>query len=427
MTRVLVTGVNGFIGAHVLAALDAAGCETIGIVRPGSEFVVRPGARSASLDMNAVNASAWREELEGVDCVVNTAGAFADGIGQSTRVHDLGLEVLIRACEKAGVRRFIHFSALGVDDQLTPFARTKRAGDQTLMASSLDWIILRPSIVLGGPPAGGSALIRGLAALPHLPLDDTQGPIDAVMLDDVIETVVILVTTPTPGHRVLELAGPERLSFEDIVARHRTWLGWRPARRFKTPDWVMDLSFVLGDIAGALGWRTPIRSAGRKELKRGATGDAGLWTATTGIKPRTLESALAQRPSTLQDRRFAQFYCLKPVVFAITAAFWIGTGIISLTIGYDIGVALLREGGMGALSGPSVIAGGWADILIGLGVLFRPTARLALWAAIAISIFYAIAGTLILPRLWEDPIGPMLKIWPILVLNVVALFMVRER
>jgi hypothetical protein len=247
------------------------------------------------------------------------------------------------------------------------------------------------------------------------------------MLDDVVETVVALATAPTPGHRVLELAGPERLSLSEIVARYRAWLGWPPARRFTVPGWLMSLGFALGDVAGALGWRTPVRTAGRLELERGAIGDSGLWTATTGIKPGALNDALARRPSTLQDRRSAQFYFLKPVVIGVTAAFWIGTGLTSLTIGYDIGVRLLEEGGLGAFSGPSVIAGGVADLLIGFGVLFRPTARAALWAAILISLFYAAAGSLLLPRLWLDPIGPMLKIWPLIVLNVVALFLVRDR
>jgi uncharacterized protein YbjT (DUF2867 family) len=425
--RILVTGANGLIGAHVLAALSAAGCEAIGVVRPGSNVGAAPSTRTVSIDMDDVDATAWREVLSGVDCVVNTAGAFADGVGQSTRVHDRGAQVLFRACETAGVRRVIHFSALGVDDERTTFARTKRAGDQSLMASSLDWIILRPSIVIGGPPSGGGALLRGLAALPLIPMDEGQGAIDAVMLDDVVETVVALATAPTPGHRVLELAGPERLSLSEIVARYRAWLGWPPARRFTVPDWLMSLGFALGDVAGALGWRTPVRTSGRLELERGAIGDSVLWTATTGIKPGALNDALARRPSTLQDRRSAQFYFLKPVVIGVTAAFWIGTGLTSLTIGYDIGVRLLEEGGLGAFSGPSVIAGGVADLLIGFGVLFRPTARAALWAAILISLFYAAAGSLLLPRLWLDPIGPMLKIWPLIVLDVVALFLVRDR
>jgi uncharacterized protein YbjT (DUF2867 family) len=425
--RVLVTGANGFIGRHVLAALNAAGCDTVGVVRPGSDGLISPATKIAAIDMDGVTASGWSEVLNGVDCVVNTAGAFADGVGQSTRVHDRGAEVLFRACEKASVRRVIHFSALGVDDGRTAFARTKRAGDQSLMASSLDWIILRPSLVLGGPPSGGGALIRGLAALPVLPVDQRHGAIDAVMLDDVIAAVIALATRPTAGRRVLELAGPERLSLAEIVARYRAWLGWRPARRFNAPAWLMRQSFALGDVAGVLGWRTPVRTSGRRELERGAAGDSELWTATTGIKPNGLSEALAKRPSTLQDRRSAQFYFLKPIVIAVTAAFWIGTGLISLTIGYDIGVRLLEEGGLGTLSAPSVIAGGLADLLIGLGVLFRPTARAALWAAILISLFYTVAGSILLPRLWLDPIGPMLKIWPLIVLNVVALFLVRDR
>ncbi|HET7608557.1 MAG TPA: DoxX-like family protein, partial [Gammaproteobacteria bacterium] len=61
------------------------------------------------------------------------------------------------------------------------------------------------------------------------------------------------------------------------------------------------------------------------------------------------------------------------------------------------------------------------------GIAFRRTARGALWAAIGLSIFYMIAGTLVLPALWLDPVGPMLKIWPIIALNLVALAVVEDR
>jgi hypothetical protein len=38
-----------------------------------------------------------------------------------------------------------------------------------------------------------------------------------------------------------------------------------------------------------------------------------------------------------------------------------------------------------------------------------------------------IAGTLLLPRLWEDPIGPMMKIWPLMVLILVTIAIVEDR
>jgi len=424
--RVLVAGASGFIGRHLAHALQNAGHEVVALVRREDASVKLLAARVERCDLESATVTSLIPRLEGVECVVNLAGVFADGAGQSTRVNESGAEALFEACEKARVRRVIHFSALGADDQRTPFARTKFAGERALMARDVDWIILRPSIVLGPSSSGTGGLIRGLAAQPLLPMEEA-GHIDAVRLDDVVETVLRLVDAQTPGHRVLDLVGPERLTFAEIVARYREWLGWPRARLVRAPRWAMGLAYFFGDIAGALGWRSPIRSSARTELSRGAIGDGALWNATTGVKARSLNEMLADAPATLEDRRFAQFYFLKPVIFAITGSFWIGTGIISLTIGYDIGVALLREGGMGALSGPSVIAGGWADILIGLGVIFRPTARLALWGAILISLFYAVAGTIVLPRLWEDPIGPMLKIWPIVVLNFVALFMVRDR
>lgn len=87
----------------------------------------------------------------------------------------------------------------------------------------------------------------------------------------------------------------------------------------------------------------------------------------------------------------------------------------------------MREGGIGPLSGPGVIAGSLADLVIGIGILFRRTARPALTAALALSLFYAFVGTLLLPRLWAEPIGPMLKIWPILIFNLACLAVLDDR
>ncbi len=79
------------------------------------------------------------------------------------------------------------------------------------------------------------------------------------------------------------------------------------------------------------------------------------------------------------------------------------------------------------MSGLAVIAGSLVDVAIGIGTAIRRSTRLALYAALAISLFYVIAGTIILPRLWIDPLGPMVKIWPVMVLNLVALAILRDR
>jgi hypothetical protein len=326
------------------------------------------------------------------------------------------------------VRRVVHFSAIGVDRE-TPssFSQTKLRGDEVLKQRDLDWVILRPSVVVGRASYGGSALFRGLAALPILPEMPETGPLQIVQLDDVVRTVIFLLQPEAPSRISLELAGPERLAFSDVVEHYRRWLGWRPAGRWAMPGWLAGIMYRLGDFAGLLGWRPPIRSTARREITRGAVGDPAEWSRLTGIAPRSLSAALVAEPASVQERWFAGLYLLKGLLFVVFPLFWIMTGVISLGPGYGIGVSLMEEGGAGALAGPSVVAGALADILIGVAIAVRRTSRLGLYAALAISIFYVIAGTILVPRLWADPLGPMLKIWPILVLNLIALAVVEDR
>jgi uncharacterized protein YbjT (DUF2867 family) len=343
-------------------------------------------------------------------------------------VHSDGPAALFSAGERARVRRVIHFSAIGVDrDTPTAFSRTKLQGDQALMQGNLDWVILRPSVVVGRAAYGGSALFRGLAALPLFPVMPDTGLLQVVQQDEVVETVLFLLSPEAPSRIVLELAGPEQLSFTEVVKLYRRWLGFSEARLWPLPSWFSALLYRLGDFAGLLGWRPPMRSTARHEIVRGAIGDPTEWIRITGIAPRSLGAALAGEPPSVQERWFAGMYFVKAVLFTVFALFWIGTGIISLGPGWDTGVGYMLEGGAGPLAGPSVIAGALADIGIGVAIAFRRTARYGLYAALAISIFYAVAGTIVLPRLWLDPLGPMLKIWPILVLNLVALAILEDR
>ena len=115
-------------------------------------------------------------------------------------------------------------------------------------------------------------------------------------------------------------------------------------------------------------------------------------------------------------------------MFAVLSLFWIVTGVMALGPGWEQGIGLMLEGGVKhGLAEATVVAGAAADICIGLGIAFRRTTRRALYAALAISLVYAIIGTVLVPRLWIDPIGPLLKIWPIMVLILVAIAIHEDR
>jgi uncharacterized protein YbjT (DUF2867 family) len=429
--RILLIGATGLIGSAVAARLSGEGHELVGVARRVDGIARRlPVSRWIELDLRAAaEAAAWAPHLAGIDAVVNCAGVLQDSPRDSTAAaHRDAPAALWQACEQAGVRRVLHLSAVNVDrGGITPFSRSKLAGDEALMACDLDWVILRPSVVVGRAAYGGSALFRGLAALPILPRIPDAGALGIVQLDEVAETVARLVRPDAPSRRVLELAGPDGLSFEEVVGAYRGWLGHRPARPLAAPALLMGAAYRLGDVAARLGWRPPIRTTARREIVRGAVGDPSGWTEATGIAPRSLGQALAAEPASVQERWFSNLYLLKPLIIGVFALFWLMTGLVALGPGYDLAVGYMRLAGAGPLSEPSVIAGGIADLVVAFGILYRPTSRLALIGALGLSLFYVGAGTLLLPQLWRDPLGPMMKIWPILVLNFVALAILEER
>lgn len=427
--KVLVTGASGLIGAELCARLAVEGHDVIRVLHRLSSAGLSAGS-SIVLDMaRAKRPEDWMPHLAGVEAVVNCAGVLQDSARESTgEVHATGASALFKACAQAGVRKVVHFSAIGVDrEQPSPFSASKLAGDEALTACDLDWVILRPSVVLGRPAFGASALIRGLAALPVLPIMPGTGPLQVVQLEDVLSTVLFFLQPGSPSRVAVELAGPEALAMTEVVEHYRLWLGWRPALKFVLPGWTARLLYRLGDLAGGLGWRPPMRSNAEKEISRGATGDARPWTAMTGIQPQSLAAALATQPATVQERWFAGLYFIKPVIFVLLPFFWIMTGIISLTAGWESGVDLLINTPVGALAEPAVVLGAIADIVIGALIAWRPTSRLGLWGAILLSLFYAVAGTILRSDLWAQPLGPLMKILPILALHFVALAILKER
>jgi uncharacterized protein YbjT (DUF2867 family) len=428
--RVLLLGATGFIGSALLARLHASGHEVWAVTRRQGPATRRlQPDRWVQLDIaRATRPQDWSPYLDGVAAVVNCAGVLQDGARDSTSgVHRDGPAALFAACEAADVRRFIQISAMGADKgELSAFSRSKGEGDQRLKDSGLDWVILRPSVVVGRAAYGGSALFRALASLPFLPRVPDTGELQIIQLDDVAATVCFFLEPAAPGRLELEVAGPERLGFEAVVAAYRRWLGYPPARRAPGGA-LMPLLYRLGDAASLLGWRPPVRTNARREMVRGAVGDTGPWTQLTGIRPRALSEALAAEPASVQERWFANLYLLKALIFTVFALFWIVTFVISVGPGYGIGKDLMLRAGAGPLAGPSVVAGALADLTIGLGIAWRRTTRLALWAALGLSLFYLVAGTIMTPWLWSEPLGPMTKIFPIMALNLVALAILEDR
>ena len=273
--RVLLTGATGLIGRAVLAGLAGEGHDVVAVARgAGASQLLPQAARCIALDIaQATEPVQWLPHLAGIDAVVNCAGVLQDGPRDSTAgVHTRGPAALFAACEQAGVRRVVQMSAIGVDrdSAVTAFARSKRAGDEALMARDLEWVVLRPSVVVGRQAYGGSALFRGLAALPLVPRVRDTGPMQVVQLDDLVRTVLFFLRADAPTRVALEIVGPEALSLDEVLAAYRRWLGFGQPRFVSVPRWAEAMRFGSATSSAVLGWRPPlqIHHPGRDRTRR---------------------------------------------------------------------------------------------------------------------------------------------------------------
>ncbi|MEQ8432595.1 MAG: SDR family oxidoreductase [Oceanicaulis sp.] len=422
--RILVTGGYGLIGLAVVRALLAQGVEVRGAGRrPELGAAQAPGAHWVQIDLARPD-QRLDAALEGVDAVVNAAGALQDGGGDDlARVHDTGVGALLDACRRAGVQRFVQISASGAaPGASTAFFRTKAAGDARVRESGLAYAVLRPGLVLGPETHGGSTLLRTLAGLPFLqPVAHADALIHPVALDDVAREAAGFATGERTMDVELDLASPKPVSLGALIAGLRRRQGRSPARILSLPPVFAVLAGVAGDATAALGWKSPLRSTAMRVMAEGVTADPSAHTALGYGPLKTTDQVLDTIAGMKQERIYARALPLRVLAVMTLSAFWIVSGAVGLAQ-IEAAMGLLTRAGMDERAAQAfVVSGCLIDLALGLGVLVRRTHTAALLGMIAVTLGYLAAASFVVPALWLDPLGPLVKTIPAMTLALAAL------
>jgi uncharacterized protein YbjT (DUF2867 family) len=179
------------------------------------------------------DASSFRHALRGVKTVVHLAAAIRDQERQGATIEEvnaLGTLRLVRAAERAGVERFVFFSAIGTSlHSPSRFFRAKAQAEVAVEESDMQTTIFAPSIIYS-PGDPWITLLGRLAVLPLVPISGSGRAVyEPIWAHDAASAVVALLgQNGKQPHQRLELVGPQRLSYDDIV---HTYLQVRHRRR----------------------------------------------------------------------------------------------------------------------------------------------------------------------------------------------------
>ncbi len=218
---ILLTGATGVVGSELLPALLAAGHEVRALVRDPRKL----GEHRVDVQISLGDIGdpfALRHAMRAVDTVIHLAATIRDQPGGTIEeLNGLATERLLRAAERAGVGRFVFFSAMGATSfQRTRFFRSKALAERAVRESPLDTTVFAPSIIYR-PGDPWITLLERFSLLPAVPVSgEGHALYQPIWARDVARCVVGSLggADSNPGPKVrYELAGPELLSYDDIV------------------------------------------------------------------------------------------------------------------------------------------------------------------------------------------------------------------
>lgn len=225
---ILVTGGTGFIGRRLVARLVEADRQVRVLARGQRQAELPAGVERVR--GSVVSGEGLAEAMAGVERVVHLVAIIREVKDQTfDGVIRRGTERVVEAAKAAGVRKLVYVSAIGArDDPTYPYLHAKWWAERAVIGSGLNYTVLRPSIVFGE----GDEFINALAALvrsnPLLPIaGDGRTRFQPIWVEDVVTCIAACLEDGSHDGEVVEIGGPERLTYEEMVDAVQEVLGKR--------------------------------------------------------------------------------------------------------------------------------------------------------------------------------------------------------
>lgn len=285
---VLITGATGFVGREVVKTLVSQGDEVRCLVHtPGSEEVFE----NEEVDVHygsVMDPLALRAAFYDVDEVVHLVAIIRERKGQTFRgINFRGVQNVVETAAAAGVKRFVHLSSMGADENLSAsYLHSKWLGEQAVIHSGISYTILRCSLMFGEGDEFINAIAGLVKALPLIPVVGSgNNELQLIAVEEVARCVASSVHQKDVVNRTIEIGGSERLRYNEIIdividtlgtSRLKVHVPVRVAKPFvRVMESILPRSLITSDQL--------------KMLYNPNFGDVGTVEKMFGFSPRRLE------------------------------------------------------------------------------------------------------------------------------------------
>ena len=233
--NVLITGASGYVGGRLVPALLDRGHRVRCVVRNLRKLSPAPWSEQVDV-VQADIAEDLSEAMAGIDVAVFLVHSIGEGNDWVARERAIARNFR-QAAEAAGVRRIVYLGGLGDDySELSVHLRSRHDVGAVLAAGPIETVELRAAVVIGA----GSASFEMLRYLTEvLPVMVTPKWVDTlcqpISIRDVLRYLVSAIEAPGALAGVLEIGGPDVVSYAEMMAIYAREAGLKKRRLIPVP------------------------------------------------------------------------------------------------------------------------------------------------------------------------------------------------
>ena len=300
---VLVTGASGYVGGRLVRTLDERGERVRCLARRPQDLATRLPGRVEVVGGDVLDASSLDAALAGVD----TAFYLVHGMGSRRDFQEedrRGAMNFGNAACAAGVRRIVYLGGLGTATDLSPHLASRQEVGRILRESGVTTIELRASIIIGSGSLSYEMIRALVERLPVLVTPRWVGQLtQPIAIEDVIEYLAASPDARVEGSEIVEIGGPDQLSYLDLMREHAAQRGLRRLI-IRVPVLTAWLSSLW------LGLVTPVYARVGRKLIDSLRNETVVRSPRARelfpvIEPRGMRDAL-ERARANEDREFAE-------------------------------------------------------------------------------------------------------------------------
>ena len=217
--KIAVTGATGFVGRHLVERLLRENHE-ITILSHSHHGEELFGKQVRVVRGSVEDRSALEQLCSGNHAVFHLVGIIAETKAKTfDKTVTEATRQLVDTCQRQKVSKIVYLSAMGTSaHSRTKYHQSKYQAEQAVILSGLDCVIFRPSIIYGPGDGFVNTFVRLIRWSPFIPvIGSGKYRLQPIFIDDLTEALAHCLILPEASGEIIELGGPEKLEFLQIL------------------------------------------------------------------------------------------------------------------------------------------------------------------------------------------------------------------